>query len=82
MAPKPNPQGMTRRRMDDSQPPHGYEILDGDQVVGQSERIELSREQYWRAYPAGGSPAPRDFPLGTHQDRVMPWLRDPWAAGQ
>jgi len=81
MAPKPNPAGMSRHRLDGPPTDH-YEIRDGGQVVGETERTSLSRDRYWRAHPAGGSPAPRDFPRNRHQEEVMPWLRDPRAASQ
>lgn len=75
-----NPPGMHRYPVE-GQPAVWYEIWDGPrptgQLVGRTQRIDLSPDRYWRAHPAGGSPEPRDFPRGTHQDRAMPWLRDP-----
>jgi hypothetical protein len=80
MATTPNPPGMHRRPLDDGHPPYRYQISDGDQVVGETERVNRSKQEYWRAHPAGGSPAPRHFPEGRHQEEAMLWLRDPWAA--
>ena len=56
----PNPPGMTRVPRPGNRPPRWYDIKDGTQVVGQTERINESRDRYWRAWPAGGG-APRDF---------------------
>ncbi len=79
MANRPNPEGMHRIPVPGTgHPPRRIQILDGDQVVGETERVDLSPQQYWRAHPAGGSPAPRDFPRNRHQDGAMHWLRDPW----
>jgi hypothetical protein len=80
MATTPNPPGMHRYPIE-GRPARRYEIWDGPrptgQLVGTTERIDLSPDRYWRAHPAGGSPEPRDFPHGSHQDRAMRWLRDP-----
>jgi hypothetical protein len=71
----PNPLGMTRVPRPGSRPPRWYDIKDGTQVVGQTERINESQDRYWRAWPAGGG-APRDFPHGRHQEEAMVWLRN------
>jgi hypothetical protein len=76
-----NPAGMSRHRLE-GRPARRYEIRDGGHVVGETERIDLSPERYWRAHPVGGAPAPRDFPKNRHQAEVMPWLRDPRAPAQ
>jgi hypothetical protein len=79
----PNPPGMHRYAVE-GRPARWYEIWDGPrptgQLVGRTERIDLGSSQYWRAHPSGGTPEPRDFPRGTHQNRAMPWLRDPSVA--
>ena len=72
----PNPPGMTRVPRPGSRPPRWYNIKDGTQVVGQTERINECQGRYWRAWPAGGG-APRDFPHGRHQEEAMVWLRNP-----
>jgi hypothetical protein len=57
IATKPDPEGMHRRPVPGTgRPPHWCEIFDGDQVVGRTERIGLSPQQYWRAHPADSSP--------------------------
>jgi len=80
MATTPNPPGMHRYPVE-GRPATRYEIWDGPrptgQLVGWTERIELGRDCYWRAHPVGGTPEPRDFPHGTHQNHAMVWLRDP-----
>lgn len=52
----PNPPGMTRVPRPGSRPPRWYNIKDGTQVVGQTERINECQGRYWRAWPAGGEP--------------------------
>ena len=74
MAPKPNPEGMHRRPFDHDRPPTRYEITDGTQTVGTTERINESQDHYWRATSNSG--ATRDFPQGRHNDGAMPYLRD------
>ena len=84
MATKPNPPGMHRYPVE-GKPATWYEVWDGHrpagQLVGRTERIALSLIQYWRAYTIGGSPEPRDFPHGAHQEGAMAWLRDTPVAG-
>jgi hypothetical protein len=73
MSPKPHPKGMHRKPLDYDQPTSRYEITDGTQQVGVTERINESRTHYWRATSNSG--AVRDFPYGSHNDGAMPWLR-------
>lgn len=84
MATKPNPPGMHRYPIE-GKPATWYEVWDGPrragQLVGKTERIDLSPDRYWRAHPVGGSPEPRDFPRGAHQEGAMAWLRDPSVTG-
>ena len=74
MAMNPHPEGMHRKPLDYDQPTSRYEITDGTQRVGVTERINESRAHYWRAISNSG--AVRDFPYGRHNDGAMPWLRD------
>jgi hypothetical protein len=74
MAPKPNPEGMHRKPLDHDQPTTRYEITDGMQPVGMTERIAVSPAQYWRATTV--TRVMQDFPYGRHNDGAMPWLRE------
>jgi hypothetical protein len=73
MPSNPHPEGMHRKPLDHDQPTTRYEITDGTQPVGVTERINESRTRYWRATSNSG--AVRDFPYGRHNDGAMPWLR-------
>lgn len=76
MACTENPQGMHRRPVSPAgRPPFRYEILDGEQVIGHTERRAESDERYWLAIPCGET-VPRYFPRNRHQQGAMAWLRE------
>ena len=52
MPPKPHPNGMHRKPLDHDQPTTRYEITDGTQPVGVTERINEGRARFWRAVTA------------------------------
>ena len=75
MGTTPNPPGMRRVTLG-GHPPVGYEILDGDQLIGWTVRWpENPGDRYWLAIPRGETP-PRWFPANRHQKEAMVWLRD------
>jgi hypothetical protein len=75
MAAMPNPPGMHRVPVPPGgRPPFRYAILDGEQVIGHTERRAESDVRYWLAIPFGET-VPCWFPRNRHQQGAMAWLR-------
>lgn len=79
----PNPPGMRRAAIPEmgrvlvpgrGKLPFAYNIYDGRQLVGRTERQMESQERYWLAIPADGTP-PGWFREGRHQEDAMTFLR-------
>ena len=76
MSTTPNPPGMRRVPVPlGGYPPLRYKILNGEQVIGYTERMAESSTRYWLAIPLGETP-PRWFPVNQHQQGAMAWLRE------